>query len=136
MKPASRQIAGDIAAAGGLSLSKLGLRFDRVATKLLDHVTSIAEDSVPAGQAVVLSISAPIRVPAKTTGALAREIGAVLLGGVGGSFVGTLNGNSVQLRLVEAPSRPPLRLVGFVHNADQDPEPLLNLAEAWLQSSD
>ena len=136
MKPAARQIAGDIAAAGGLSLSKLGLRFDRVATRLLDHATSIAENTVPEGRVVLLTISAPIRLPATTTDALTREITALALCGAGGEFTGTLSGNSVRLRLVEALSKPALRLVGFVHNANQDPELLLNLAEAWLQSSD
>ena len=136
MKPAARQIAGDIATAGGLRLSKLGLRFDRVATRLLDHATSVSENAVPAGQIVLLTISAPIRLPAKTTDALTREITALALCGVGRKFTGTLNGNSVRLRLVEASPKPAFRLVGFVHNADQDPERLLNLAEAWLNRAD
>ena len=91
---------------------------------------------MPAGQIVLLTISAPTRLPAKTTDALTRENAVVVLDGVGGAFTGTLNGNGVRLRLVEASSKSAFRLVGFVHNADQDPERLLNLAEAWLNRAD
>ena len=136
VRPVAKQIAAEIATAGGLRLSKLGLRFDRVATEIQDHATSVSENAVPAGQTVLLTISAPIRLPGKTTNALTREITALALCGVGGEFTGTLNGNRVRLRLVEASSKSAFRLVGFVHNADQDPERLLNLAEAWLNRAD
>ena len=136
VRPIAKQIAVDIATAGSLSLSKLGLRFDRVAIEILDHATSVSENAVPAGQIVLLTISAPIRLPAKTSDALTREITAVVLDGVGGAFTGTLNGNGVRLRLVEASTKSAPRLIGFVHNADQAPDRLLNLAESWLQRPD
>ena len=130
-----KQIAADVAKAGGVSISKLGLRFDRVVVRVLGDLTRFAERAMPTGMTVLVAISAPIRLPAKTVSALEADIDALISGGpVGQDRGGVLCGNDVTLRLVEHPSRRTHKLVGFVHNRGVDATQLLNLAEAWLRS--
>jgi hypothetical protein len=76
-----KEVAEAILRAGGLSASKCGLRFDRVAVGLLGDLRAFADATIPADAAL----------------------------------------------------KRPLSLIGFVHNADARPEPLLDLAEHWLR---
>ena len=75
-----RGIAEEIARAGGTSVSKLGLRFDRVVVRILDDLSRFTERAAPANRCVLVTISAPIRLPARTERVLEQEIDALLAG--------------------------------------------------------
>jgi len=130
-----KEIAGEILKANDLSAARLGLRFDRVVGRVLGDLRSFAGGAAPADRTVLVTISAPIRLPAKTVEALRVEIRALLSAGrVGEDRSATVHGNQVRLRLVQpAPGRG-LRLIGFVHNPDWEPKLLLDLAEQWLRA--
>ena len=116
-----QEIIEQIKAAG------LRLRFDKVVVRLAAHMKAALADLVPEGEAVIFTVTAPIRVPGKTALALeklARD----------GSPGGEINGNQVRLRRVTglAPGTP--KVLGFVHNPDSDAGLILALAEARLQN--
>lgn len=128
-----RGIAEEIARAGGTSVSKLGLRFDRVVVRILDDLSRFTERAAPANRCVLVTISAPIRLPARTERVLEQEIDALLPGRLASTDqAADVHGNKVRLRLVDSPSKRPQRLIGFVHNPDIDATRLLDLAEQWL----
>jgi hypothetical protein len=128
-----RQLAEEIIEASGLTTTRLGLRFDRVVVRILTDLRRFADGATPAGLTVLLTLTAPIRTPAKTAGALEQEIGALLVdGAVGADRSATLYGNGVRLRLIRSASR--RKLIGFVHNPDSDATHLLDLAEHWLSA--
>jgi hypothetical protein len=130
-----KAIADDILRANGLSASKLGLRFDRVVVRILGDLRSFAETVAPRGVTVLVTLSAPIRSPAKTVDDLKREISALLsAGGPRGDQSATVHGNNVRMRLLEHSSSRTPKLIGFVHNPDSAPKPLLDLAEQRLRT--
>ena len=87
------------------------------------------------GLAVMLALTAPIRLPGKTTTDLKRDVAALLQTGAAGSERSTiLHGNRVELRLVERPLGRGETLLGFVHNADVPAALVLNLAKQWLHA--
>ena len=61
-----KQIANEIAKANGVSVTKLGLRFDKVVVRLLGNIRIAIEQEVPKKVTVIMTITAPIRLPAKT----------------------------------------------------------------------
>lgn len=131
-----RQIAESVAAAGGSTPSRLGLRVDRVVVRVLDRLRRFAEARPPRGVTVLLTLTAPIRAPGKTAAALEREVEDLLqTGGVGSERSAVLYGNRAELRLVEhAPGRGE-RLVGLVHNPNANATHVLNLAGRWLREA-
>lgn len=137
MDSPDREIAEAIASTGGSTVSKMGLRFDRVALRLLDRLRSAVAARPQRGLTVVLALTAPIRIPGKTAAALEQEVVTLLqTGGAGTEWSATINGNRAELRLVEQTSSRSRGLVGFVHNADVPSARVLDLAEQWLRSSD
>ena len=132
-----RQLAAAIASAGGTTVPKLGLRFDRVALRVLDRLRVFAEAEAPEGVTVILTLTAPIRAPGEVVAALEREIAALFkkTGRVEIEETAVLGGNRAKLRLIEhAPSHSP-RLLGFVHNPYVDGTQVLDLAEHWVLRS-
>jgi hypothetical protein len=130
-----RRIAEAVAAAAGTTVSRLGLRFDRVVIEVLGELRRFAEGATPNGQTVLVTLTAPIRAPSKTTRALEQEIGTVLVArAVDRDRRTRLHGNAVRLRLVEHTVAEDHRLIGFVHNPDVSAAHLLRLAERWLQA--
>ncbi len=130
---AERAIAAQIAKAGGQTVSRLGLRFDRVVVRVVGDLRGYAASGVPAGTAIIFTLTAPIRSPAKTIGALKLQIDALLHAGAGGrDRTADVCGNAVRLRL--ARSTRAHRLVGIVHNRDVDAKHLLDMAERWLRA--
>ena len=117
-----------VLAGSGLSTARLGLRFDRVVVRVLGDLRVFAEGAVPEGSAVVVTISAPIRLPAKTVEAMRERIAAA------DDQSGEVHGNQVRVRWLRkvAGGRP--KLVGFVHNPSTKAGDLLDLAERWLRS--
>jgi len=130
-----RKLASDILSVSGLSPSKLGLRFDRVVVGVLADLRSFVETATPGGRSVLVTISAPIRLPARTVNDLKPKIVALLAAGVPqADSSATLHGNSVRMRLLQHSVNAPMRLIGFVHNPASAPEQLLDLAEQWLRA--
>jgi len=118
--------------ANGLRASALGLRFDRVALAVLGELRAFVEAAAPAGVSVFFTLTAPIRLPAKTADEVKRQIGELLSQGAPGQDrCAVVHGNAVRLRLAPTSSGP--RFVGFVHNPASPPDRLLDLAEQWLR---
>ena len=129
-----RQVAEAVAGAGGSTASRLGLRFDRVVVRVLDHLGLFVGIEAPEGLTVLLALTAPIRAPGKMMHALEQEVAALLQTGIVGSArTVVLYENRAELRLVEhAPDRH-YKLLGFVHNPDVDAAQVLDLAEQWVR---
>jgi hypothetical protein len=128
-----KDIAWQVLAGRGLSASKLGLRFDRVVVRVLGDLRAFAEGAAPEGVTVLVTITAPIRLPARTIDALWERIRAVLAGHAAPES-GDVHGNQVRVRLVTHGSGGYPKLVGFVHNPGSDPDRLLDFAQRWLGS--
>src|ERR1700730_2881028 len=85
--------------------AKPRLRFDKVATRLIEHLQASLRDTVPDGMTVLLTITAPIRVPAKTAAVLEAKIHTLLgRGSPRRDQKDTIHGNRVHIRLVRRES--------------------------------
>jgi hypothetical protein len=114
--------------------AKPRLRFDKVATRLIDRLQAAMSDTVPDGMTVLLTITAPIRVPSRTAAALEDTIHTLLgRGSRGRDEKDTIHGNRVHIRLLRDESGRAPKLMGFVHNADSDPLLLLNMTRDLLE---
>ena len=135
MSNIEKDFAGKILSAGGLRAAALGLRFDKVVVRVLGGLRAFAEARAPAGVTVLVTITAPIRLPARTAEDLEGEISALLAAGRRqGDHSASVRGNSVSIRLVEHGRGPAPKLIGFVHNPTSAATALLNLAEHWLRA--
>ena len=111
-----------------------GLRFDKVATGLIERLQTTLGDTVPKDTTVLLTVTAPIRLPAKTAAALEDKILTLLgRGSTGRDAKDTIHGNRVRIRLLRAKAGQTPRVIGFVHNPDSDPLLLLNMASELLE---
>jgi hypothetical protein len=136
---AGKRVAVDITTlkrrgTGQGSAAKPRLRFDKVVIRLMERLQTTLGETVPDGLTVVLTITAPIRLPAKTAAALEDKI-QTLLGrrSPGRDEKDTIHGNHVQIRLLKVePGRAP-KVIGFVHNADSDSLLLLNMTREMLE---
>jgi len=110
----------------------LRLRFDKVALRVVRVLQSTLAEVVPEQQAVLFTVSAPVKHPAKTIAAL--EI--LVRGSFScGEIKDTVHGNKVRFRRVTGGSGRVPRVLGFVHNPETDPDLLLDLAESRLLAS-
>ncbi len=116
--------------------AKVRLRFDKVVIRLMERLQAALGETVPEGTTVLATVTAPIRLAAKTAAELEAKIWALL----GRSSPGrdeeeTIHGNRVRIRLLRGAfaraARSP-KLIGFVHNPDVDSRRLLNRAGEWL----
>jgi hypothetical protein len=136
---AGRRVAVDITTvkrrgAGQGTSAKPRLRFDRVATRLVERLRAALGETVPDGMTVLLTITAPIRVPSKTAAALEDRIQTFLRrGSPGRDKTDTIYGNRVRIRLLRDESKRAPRMIGFVHNSDSDPLLLLDLTRELLK---
>jgi hypothetical protein len=128
-----RQVAEEIAAVHGLTVTKLGLRFDKVVTRLLGRLRACVENANQGEKTVLVTITAPIRLPGKTQ----QELEAILRESLECKSPVrerrmTVFQNEVQLRILESASKPYPKFVGMVHNPGTDSALLLDLATKWL----
>ena len=136
---AGKQVAVDIATLkwrGALQVSaaKPRLRFDRVATRLIEGLQAILGEAVPDGMTVLLTITAPIRLPSKTAAALEDKIQTHLgRESPGRDEKTTIHGNRVQIRVLTGASERAPKMIGFVHNSDSDPLLILNMTRELLE---
>ena len=136
---AGKRVAVDIATlkrrgAGQSNAAKTRLRFDKVATRLMERLEAALGESVPDGMTVLLTITAPIRLPSKTAAALEDKIQTLLGRGLRGrDEKDTIQGNRVHIRLLRDESERAPKMIGFVHNSDSDPLLLLNMTRELLE---
>jgi hypothetical protein len=136
---AGKRVAVDITTlkrrgAGQGNAAKPRLRFDKVATRLIESLQSILGETVPGGMTVLLTITAPIRLPAKTAASLDDKIQTLLArGSPGRDEKDTIHGNRVQIRLLRDESGRAPKMIGFVHNSNSDPLLLLNMTRELLE---
>ena len=134
---AGKRIAVDITTlkrrTGPANAAKPRLRFDKVATRLIEGLQSTLGELVPDGMTVLLTITAPIRLPSKTEAALEDKI-QTLLGrkSPGRDEKDTIHGNRVHIRLLKHKSDRAPKMIGFVHNSDSDPLVLLDMTSELL----
>src|ERR1700733_12213892 len=114
--------------------AKPRLRFDKVATRLIERLQTTLGETVPDGMTVLLTITAPIRLPSKSAASLEDKIQTLLgRGSPGGDEKDTIHGNRVQIRLLRGESERAPKMIGFVHNPDSDPLLLLNMTRELLE---
>ncbi len=110
------------------------LRFDKVVIRLMDRLQANLGEVVADGMTVLLTITAPIRLPSKTAALLEEKIRTLLARGtLGRDERDTIHGNGVRIRLLRDESARAPKLIGFVHNSDSDPVVLLNMTGEWLE---
>ena len=112
--------------------ANLRLRFDRVVLRVVGRLQIALAEVVPEGQVVLLSVTAPIRHPAKTAAAL---VDLVRRGQPGDEVRDVIHGNAVRVRRVHGMQPAMPRVLGFAHNPASDACRLLDLAEARLLAS-
>ena len=104
-----------------------------MATRLLERLRANLDEAVPDGMTVLLTITAPIRVPSKTAATLEDKIETLLRRGSPARDVkDTIHGNRVWIRLLRHDSARAPRMIGFVHNSDSDPLLILDTAGELL----
>jgi hypothetical protein len=114
--------------------AKPRLRFDKVATRLIERLQASLGETVPDGTTVLLTITAPIRLPSKTAASLEDKIQTLLWrGSPGRDEKDTIHGNRVQIRVLRDESERAPKMIGFVHNSDSDPLRLLNMTGELLE---
>jgi hypothetical protein len=125
---------------GGSPASRLSgvapprLRFDRVVLRLLGRLRAALDDGVPGGLTVVVTITAPIRLPSKTAATLEESIRTLLKEpSAPGQLRETVHGNQIQVRTLRNAKTSSSKLVGFVHNRDSDPTSLFDLTDSMLR---
>ncbi|HUI40692.1 MAG TPA: hypothetical protein VL523_01870 [Terriglobia bacterium] len=110
------------------------LRFDKVATRVVERLQANLGETVPDGVTVLLTLTAPIRLPSKTTASLEDKIQTLLRrGSPSRDEKGTIHGNRVRIRLLRGASERAPKMIGFVHNPDSDPLLLLNMTCELLE---
>jgi hypothetical protein len=111
-----------------LRSAKLRLRFDNVALRLVGRLKAALASAVPDGQTVIFTITAPIKLPAKT--AIALE--DLLRGAPDAERREIIHDNEVRARRLRGVPKEAPKVLGFVHNVESDAGAILALAEARL----
>ena len=110
------------------------LRFDKVATRLIDRLQATVGEIALLGTTVLLTITAPIRLPSQTAAALEEKIQTLLgRGSPGRDEIDTLHGNRVRIRVLRNEFQRAPKMIGFVHNPDTSPLLLLNMTGELLE---
>jgi len=136
---AGKRVAVEVAVIGRRSadrgcLAKPRLRFDKVVLRLIGGLQAALREAVPEGRAVMVTVTAPIRLPGKTAAALESEIrGRLGRRSAKAETVEVIHGNRIRIRLVKGVSAKASKLIGFVHNPETDADVLLDLAQSLLQ---
>ncbi|MFZ0641064.1 MAG: hypothetical protein WA020_00640 [Candidatus Acidiferrales bacterium] len=136
---AGKRVAVDITTlkrrgTGQRNAAKPRLRFDKVATRLIARLQATLGEAVPDGMTVLLTITAPIRLPSQAAASLEDKIQTLLgRGSPGRDEKDTIHGNRVHIRLLRDQSERAPKMIGFVHNSDSDPLLLLNMTRELFE---
>jgi hypothetical protein len=114
------------------NFSAVRLRFDRVALRFVKSFQASLGAIIPDGRTLVVTITAPIRLPARTAAVLEEKIRRVLARGAVLEVHETIHGNRVTARLLRRRITADASAIGFVHNRDSDPEILFAAMRALL----
>jgi|HubBroStandDraft_1064217.scaffolds.fasta_scaffold30205_5 hypothetical protein len=126
---------GDYTMNGGSMGDQRGLRFDKVALRFVAGLQGALRNEVPDGKTILLTVSAPIRVPAQTAAALEERIRLWLARRAAlAESRYAINGNAIRVRLVNGRSTRLPNVLGFVHNPELDAKTLLDAAQADLST--
>jgi len=118
----------------GTGQAKPRLRFDKVATRVIKRLQAALGEIVPDGMTVLLTITAPIRLPSKTAATLEDKIRTLLGRGLAGrEEKETINGNRVRILFLRNDTVRAPKVIGFVHNAESDPRLLFNMTQELLE---
>lgn len=130
-----KEIAEKIAKEKGITISKLGLRFDKVAVRFLNNIRSAITKDIPDGTMMLLTITAPIKLPQKTEIEICEQIS---------DFINTNKlqtsrkiiafYNKIHIKIIDVSKKQTERFVGFVHNPEIDSVQLLDIATDWLKT--
>jgi len=113
--------------------TKPRLRFDRVALRFVRRLQDALSASVPDGNTLILTITAPIRVPAKTAAVLEDIRTDLARQSARGEVKYAILGNQIRVRLVKGGSRRTTKVIGFVHNPDSDPDVLFDITLSLIE---
>jgi hypothetical protein len=108
------------------------LRFDRTAQRVVRSLQAALADVAPARTALVVTVTAPIRLPARTV----ADLSARLRSPLARDFDKRVCGNRVRARIVRCRLKGGPRVIVFVHNPKLAPSGLFKLAEALLSSAE
>lgn len=98
------------------SAAKPALRFDKVATRLVERVRGAVEAVVPHGKTLVFTVTAPILQPSKTAAAIEEKILTALARRSARLEIDeTIYGNRVRIALLAGTTRTG-KVIGLVHN--------------------
>ena len=104
------------------SVTKVRLREDKVAQRVLRDLESALHAHVPAGKSVILTLGAPIKVSRKLVIALTDVLVTYLeSGSVEVDEKRTILGNRVRFRVLRLTSKWPAKVIGFVFTGDPAP---------------
>ena len=110
------------------------LRLDKVALRVVRVLQANLNAVVPEGETVIVTITAPIRLAAKTTSELEERIRACLMRRSRSVEVkDSIHGNQIQFLVVKGIPRRAAKVIGFVHNPDTDPGILLEMTRSLLE---
>ncbi|MBV9218908.1 MAG: hypothetical protein JO366_09945 [Methylobacteriaceae bacterium] len=124
-------ISERLAERGGLRTPRL--RFDKAVLRTVGRLQALGE-AVPDGEAVIVTITAPIRLPAKTAAALEDRIRMCLARRPAPvEAEDKIHGNRIRVRVMKGAPIRMSKVIGFVHNPDSDPEVLLHVTQSFLQ---
>jgi hypothetical protein len=135
LSPAEKRICLDVATflpETHLGLAKPRLRFDKVVIRLIRRLREALSQDIPAGSTVVFSMTAPIRLAARTAALLELRIRLCLADGPD-EFAEIIHGNEVHVRIVSGGPRGTPKVVGFVQSPGADPVLLIEMSQALLQ---
>jgi hypothetical protein len=114
-------------------LARPRLRFDKNALRVVRRLQTGLQQAVPDGKTVIFTVTAPIRLPAKTAATLEDKIRSSLAHRSAGlELKDSIHGNQIRVRLVKS-FQGTSKVIGFVHNPDSDPEVLLGATDLLLE---
>jgi hypothetical protein len=113
--------------------AKLQHRSDRVVRRLTRDLKATLASVLPEGQSEVITVTAPIKYPAKT----AETLGNIVRDGLAhGELCKTIHGNKVRVRPITHVATNMPKVLAFVHNTESDARLILNIAESRLLQRD
>lgn len=136
MNNVDKEIAEKIAEKSGITISKLGLRFDKVAVRLLNNIRNAINKDIPDRTIVLLAITAPIKLPSKAEIEICKKKNELLT--TDKQQIGqkhTVFQNNIFIRTIEISTNKKVeRFIGFVHNPKIDSMQLFDIAIDWLKN--
>lgn len=106
------------------------LRFDRVAQRVVRDLRTILGKATSEKTTLVITITAPIRLPARTV----AELGVRLRSPLPRTFDKVVCGNRVRARIVRRGLKRGPRVIVFIHNPEPAPNGLFRLVESLLSA--